>query len=190
MLIITYDEHGGFFDHVVPPVAEVLQDPRRVLDSHSIGTVTGGAGVGVIGDAGVLDANPGAPAASGYRPNEKIIYGLRVPTFVVSPWVRKGAVIKRMLDHTSILKTILIRFCAPDRPFMSDRVHHAFDLGTALARRKPRNVTAQPRVLPELPDLRAFALAKPFRIIRKREITGENSDFHDFMEVLSRIVSP
>jgi phospholipase C len=189
MLIITYDEHGGLFDHVVPPIAEVLQDPRKVLDSQSVGT-TSGTGGGVIRDGGVLNPNPGTPAAPGYRSNEEIIYGLRVPTFIISPLVKKGAVIKRVVDHASILKTILIKFCASDRPFMSDRVHHALDLGPALSRSKPRAITSQPRDLPPLPDLRTLAAAKAFRIIHKHEITSDDSDFHDFMEVLSRMVSP
>ena len=31
--------------------------------------------------------------------------GLRVPTIIVSPWISKGAVEHRMLQHTSIIKT-------------------------------------------------------------------------------------
>jgi hypothetical protein len=49
LLIITYDEHGGFYDHVRPPQA-----------------------VPVTADT---------PAT----------YGLRVPTFIVTPWVRPGS---------------------------------------------------------------------------------------------------
>ncbi len=52
LLIITYDEHGGFYDHVPPPQA---QPPQPVV--------------------------PGTPST----------YGLRVPTIIVSPWVRPGS---------------------------------------------------------------------------------------------------
>ena len=31
MLIITYDEHGGFYDHVVPPIAEGRGRPEPVF---------------------------------------------------------------------------------------------------------------------------------------------------------------
>lgn len=136
---------------------------------------------------GVVNPHPGTPNTPHFRPNEDIIYGVRVPTFIISPWVDKGAVIKRVVDHTSILKTILIKFCANDRPFLSDRVHAAFDLGSSLTQAAPRDILTQP-VLPTLPDLRAQAVAKAFRIIRKREITQDNSDWHDFMEALGRMV--
>jgi phospholipase C len=69
LLIITYDEHGGFYDHVPPPPAE---------DDD--------------------------PAQFG-------LYGIRVPALVVSPWVGRASVSNTVFDHTSIIKTILLRFC-------------------------------------------------------------------------------
>lgn len=69
LLVITYDEHGGFHDHVPPPPAE---------DDD--------------------------PAQFG-------LYGIRVPAIVVSPWVAQGSVSSTVFDHTSIIKTILLRFC-------------------------------------------------------------------------------
>jgi hypothetical protein len=50
LLIITYDEHGGFFDHVRPP------------------------------------------AAAKVTPESVETYGVRVPAFVISPWVKPGSV--------------------------------------------------------------------------------------------------
>lgn len=191
MLILTYDEHGGFFDHVPPAIAEVLQDPRKLVQTVSPSTSGGGAGTGgvvsgVTGGGGVtVNPDAGTPKPPRFLPNEEIIYGVRVPTFVISPWVEKRAVIKRAVDHTSILKTILIRFCGSDRPFLSDRVHHAFDLGSALTQAAPRDILTQAPVLPVLPD---STVVKPFRIIRKREITRNHSEWHDFMEVLGRMV--
>jgi phospholipase C len=237
LFVVTYDEHGGLFDHVPPALAEVLQDPRRILDSQTVSTaevapsdgpgvrpVTGaisgilsgaigtatavggavggtlgstaaGAVGGVIGRVGaavggvldgVLDAGPLTPAPR-YRPNEEIRYGVRVPAFLISPLVEKGAVVKRQFDHASILKTILIKFCAADRPFLSDRVHHAFDLGSALTLSQARTDQPVPPVLPTLPDLRRAAAAmKPLRAVTRRELTSEDSDWHEFMGVLSR----
>jgi phospholipase C len=233
LFVVTYDEHGGLFDHVPPAVAEVLQDPRKILDSQTVATAeVGGTGVrpvsgavtgilngavgavtavggtvagtvgstvvgavgGVIGSVGgvvggvldgVLDARPVTPPR--YLPNEEITYGVRVPTFLVSPLVEKGAVIKRQFDHASILKTILIKFCANDRPFLSDRVQHAFDLGSALTRSQPRNDQPELPALPTLPDQRRPAAAmRPMRAITSREITQDDSDWHEFMGVLSR----
>lgn len=75
MLVVTYDEHGGFFDHAAPP-----------------GT----------------PPNPATLAR--VNPNGADHLGVRVPAFVVSPWVDAGKVIKTNLEHTSIIKTILERF--------------------------------------------------------------------------------
>ncbi len=69
VMIVTYDEHGGFFDHVSPPALRT--DP---------------------------------PPGASYAPFETL--GVRVPAFVVSPFVRPGSVFSGRLDHTSILKFI------------------------------------------------------------------------------------
>jgi len=107
LLVITYDEHGGFYDHVEPPDA--------------------------------ADDDPG------FRR-----YGPRVPAIVVSPWVRKAAVSHTLFDHTSIIKTILLRFCRRADgtiPDMGARVEHANHLGGLLtnptARRPPPPATYQ-----------------------------------------------
>ena len=99
LLVITYDEHGGFFDHVPPEEAQD-DDPRFGR------------------------------------------YGCRVPAIVVSPWIDAGSVSKMVFDHTSIVKTILLRFCrdgADDSiPHMSKRVDAANHLGHLLTRTTPR----------------------------------------------------
>jgi phospholipase C len=98
MLVITYDEHGGFYDHVVPPQA--------------------------------ADDFPNLTR-----------YGVRVPTIIVSPWVAAGSASHTVFDHTSIIKTILQRFCRqPDgtTPSMSARSDAASDLGGLLTEDKPR----------------------------------------------------
>ena len=95
LLIISYDEHGGFYDHVVPPSAEI-----RYLPS-----------VTKLGAAPDFKAALTTP------------YGVRVPAFSVSPWVAAGKGPDITLDHCSILKTILARFCGAAKPFLSDRLN-------------------------------------------------------------------
>ncbi|MGA6947331.1 MAG: alkaline phosphatase family protein, partial [Solirubrobacterales bacterium] len=84
-------------------------------------------------------------------------YGVRIPALIISPWVEPGSVSKTLFDHTSIMKTILLRFC-PDalnepkrhqgrfarlrssghpRP-LGTRVSQANDLGELLTRTTPR----------------------------------------------------
>jgi phospholipase C len=79
-VIINYDENGGFFDHVAPPVPEP----------------------GTKGEYLTMSELP--PEASGIR--GPIGLGFRVPCMVVSPWSRGGLVCREALDHTSVLRLI------------------------------------------------------------------------------------
>jgi len=95
LLIITYDEHGGFYDHVPPPAAE---DDAKDAGLHRLGP--------------------------------------RVPAIVVSPFVGERQVAKTVFDHTSIIKTILARFCRSadgSVPDMGARVRAAEHLGALLS---------------------------------------------------------
>jgi len=101
LLLITYDEHGGFFDHVPPPAAEDDREEFRRL-------------------------------------------GVRVPTLVVSPYVEPASVAPRdcVFDHTSILRSILLRFCRRSDggvPTMTRRADAARDLWPLLTRDRPRD---------------------------------------------------
>jgi phospholipase C len=80
------------------------------------------------------------PAAEDDRPGFRS-YGVRVPAILVSPWVPQGKVVSNLFDHTSIIKTILLRFCrAADGsiPDMGKRVMAANHLGYALTEPAPR----------------------------------------------------
>jgi len=95
LLIITYDEHGGFYDHVPPPPAIPFSDESPIKT-----------------------------------------YGVRVPAFFISPWIKAGGVFGNgntpestlHFDHTSILKTIARRFLSKDPPYMGRRYAAAKDL--------------------------------------------------------------
>ena len=75
-LFITYDENGGFFDHVPPPVAPP-GTAGRIADRQPA----------------ARRRRPASPARSGS--------GFRVPMLVVSPFSRGGFVCRDMFDHTS-----------------------------------------------------------------------------------------
>jgi phospholipase C len=83
-LFITYDENGGFFDHVPPPVA-----PK-----------------GTHGEWLTVDPLP-SDAAGVAGP---IGLGFRVPLLVVSPYSRGGFVCSHTFDHTSLLRFLETRF--------------------------------------------------------------------------------
>jgi phospholipase C len=85
-VLITWDENGGFFDHVAPPTAP-LETPGEYL---TVPDITGNSG-GVTGPIGL---------------------GFRVPMLVVSPWSRGGLVSSQVYDHTSMLRFLETRFGA------------------------------------------------------------------------------
>lgn len=69
LLVITYDEHGGFFDHVPPlPIS-------TTINGTTLPTT-----------------------------------GVRVPAFLVSPYVKAGVPFTGNLDHTSLLQLLDDRF--------------------------------------------------------------------------------
>ncbi|XP_051131502.1 non-specific phospholipase C1 [Andrographis paniculata] len=81
-LLITYDEHGGFYDHVPTPVS------------------------GVPNPDGIIGPDPY------YFKFDRL--GVRVPTFLISPWIEKGTVIHEpsgptptsQYEHSSIPATV------------------------------------------------------------------------------------
>ena len=100
-------------------------------------------------------ATGGRPAATGGRPAPiagptaasppppamlQIPYGVRVPTFVVSPWTIRGRGPSLALDHCSILKTVLARFLGSEKPFLSDRVSASHSFDAFLTEAAPRTV--------------------------------------------------
>ncbi len=85
-LFITWDENGGFFDHVAPPTAP----PRTPGEYLTVSTLPAKAG-GIRGPIGL---------------------GFRVPMLVVSPFSRGGLVCSDVFDHTSTLRFLETRFGA------------------------------------------------------------------------------
>lgn len=80
LLVVTFDEHGGTYDHVAPPW-------------------------GAINPDGI----PGRESNFGFN-----LFGARVPTILISPFVRSGTVFRAPsdsafpFDHTSFVKTLLL----------------------------------------------------------------------------------
>jgi phospholipase C len=89
-VIVSYDENGGFFDHVTPPTPPSGTSGEYIPDSVDINSVSGSGGIrGPIG------------------------LGYRVPCFVISPYSRGGLVAHETFDHTSQLRLIGKRFNVP-----------------------------------------------------------------------------
>jgi phospholipase C len=113
LFVITFDEHGGIFDHVSPPYAENPW-PNDVND--------------------------------GFRYD---MMGVRVPTILISPLIRKNTVFRSpgpvAYDSTSIIATLLDWYGIPKaRWWMGERVNHAPTFEGVLQCNTPRT-DAPPR---------------------------------------------
>jgi phospholipase C len=99
LLIWTYDEHGGYYDHVPPPEAV---PPDDVEGRSMIGSRT-------RLEALLRPVLPGLVKAKenlDQGPRRYDRYGFRVPAVIVSPYARPGYVCSTILDHTSVLKLV------------------------------------------------------------------------------------
>jgi len=88
VLFVTWDENGGFFDHLPPPVPPPATPGEFLTATPTEGTTTfnGHSYLGPIG------------------------LGFRVPMLVCSPFARGGFVCSDTFDHTSTLRFLETRF--------------------------------------------------------------------------------
>jgi phospholipase C len=122
MLVVVYDEHGGFYDHVSPRAFTPQDDD-----------------------------------------NNFALYGVRVPVFVISPWVAKQSAYGSnthglapetlVFDHTSVLRTILKRFATVGGNItpMTKRENTANDLSVLLTESQPRTDCTPTPLIPNVP---------------------------------------
>jgi phospholipase C len=99
LLIWTYDEHGGYHDHVAPPPAVPPDDVhgRSLIGSAGrLNTILRPLFPGLVEDK--LDETEG--------PRRYDRYGFRVPAVIVSPYSRPDYVCGTVLDHTSVLRLV------------------------------------------------------------------------------------
>ncbi len=98
LLVIVYDEHGGFYDHVIPP-GHLGWEEQCPGVRYEVVRPDGARGVGQGREAGY----------------DFSTLGPRVPAVVVSPWIERGSVFgwkardperRLTFDHTSLLATV------------------------------------------------------------------------------------
>jgi phospholipase C len=111
VLVVTFDEWGGFYDHVPPP---------RVVDDTDPGSVD-------------HTGDDSTPTEGRLVPDYRQL-GFRVPTIVVSNLAPASVLHHAPFEHTSTLKLIESTFGLPS---LTARDAHAENLGQVL-RRTPR----------------------------------------------------
>src|SRR5947209_7322137 len=132
-LFVTYDEHGGYYDHVPPP---------RAIPPDAIKPQT----------------YPGQNAPGGYDR-----YGFRVPLIVVSPWARRNYISRVVQDHTSMLAFIERKWNLPAltyRDANADPITDYFDFSRPTFAAPPA-IAAGPALGPGLARCRARGFNPP-----------------------------
>ena len=124
LLIITFDEHGGCYDHVVPP---------------------GQYGENSVEPVGV--ATP--PVLTGLQTNwdgfDFKRLGLRVPTIMVSPYIKKNTVINNPVSHTSFLKTMHEKWGLLSLSSREDASPYFHDTGLLCSTLQRANMSKMPK---------------------------------------------
>ena len=123
-MFVTYDENGGFFDHV-PPVTAPPGTPGEYVTAPAVPDPT------VVGSPPILGP---------------IGLGFRVPMLVISPFSRGGFVSSGLFDHTSLLRFLETRFGAEVPNLTAWRRATVGDLTSAF------NFTKPDPSIPALPD--------------------------------------
>lgn len=134
IIFITYDEHGGFYDHVKPPRAP--QGGARTPDGIAPGQCADASNLPASAQPGggaechtnlvspadnsvaiaaamcpAFAANPTGPFPPECASFDQL--GFRVPFIAVSPFSKPGYVSHNVSDHTSVLALIEKRFMVP-----------------------------------------------------------------------------
>jgi phospholipase C len=130
-LIISYDENGGFFDHVAPPTpppgtpGEYITAPlAQVAESD-----------GIAGPVGL---------------------GFRVPCLIISPYSRGGLVASDVFDHSSQLRFLERRFGVPVPNLSAWRRRTTGDLTSAFDFARPAGDAPVPFADQNLAGLKAL----------------------------------
>ncbi len=118
-LFVTWDENGGFFDHVAPPVA-----PKGTKGEWLTVSMLPTEADGIRGPIGL---------------------GIRVPMLILSPFSRGGLVCSETFDHTSTLRFLETRFGVEVPNLSAWRRRHTGDL-TGAFNFAARPNTARPRL--------------------------------------------
>jgi phospholipase C len=132
VLFLTFDENGGFFDHV-PPVTAPPGTPGEYVTAPAVPDPT------IVG----------SPAITG-----PIGLGFRVPMLVISPFSRGGFVASDLFDHTSVLRFLETLFGTEVPNLSAWRRATVGDLTSALNFKAPNtSIPSLPATIPPITQI-------------------------------------
>lgn len=121
LFIITFDEHGGCFDHFPTPPPPTVS-PDGVVIPYTNG-LNGGSNF------------------------DFTRFGVRVPAVLVSPWIEEGTICHTQFDHTSVIKTVSEKWLGGQN--LTKRDAAANCVGEVMSLSAPR--TDKPQITPVPP---------------------------------------
>jgi Phosphoesterase family len=169
MLVITYDEHGGLFDHEPPPRAK-----------HPTPLRYGGRPVELVRRLVAFFVEHRR------SPFDFRCYGVRVPAVVVSPWIDAGCVDDTLYDHTSVIATAKRLFDVKKLP-LTRRDRNANSLHRLVEKRDaPRTsyppLPPRPRVVAPAEDAAVSTPGSADRQVPPGAKTGRLAETGDSLE--------
>jgi phospholipase C len=132
VLLITYDNHGGFYDHVLPPTD--VPPPGDPLQP------------GLLGQLAESQLRRKTAAF------DFTMLGVRVPALVISPFVPAGSVDATVRDHASVPATLRAIFMPEESP-LTQRDLWSPSFLPLLSLQDPRTT--------DLPDLSTWVAPEP-----------------------------
>ena len=140
LVLITWDEGGGWYDHVAPPMA--------LADGCALPTTpvwTNGVQPSGQGNCGLIDSStlpdgtvlPQTNDDPEYYSNSSNMngqeyYGTRLPLIALGPFARKGAVSHAVMEHSSIVKFIEWNWLGHRSGQLGTRDSHVNNIGSML----------------------------------------------------------
>jgi len=130
VLFVTYDENGGFFDHV-PPVTAPPGTAGEYITAPSVPDPT-------------VEGSINGPIGLGFR----------VPMLIISPFSRGGFVSSDLFDHTSVLRFLETRFGAEVPNLSAWRRATVGDMTSAFNFTKPdTSIPSLPSTIAAIPTI-------------------------------------
>jgi phospholipase C len=101
LFIITFDEHGGCFDHYPVEPSTNAVSPDGVVIEYEI------------------KSNGGTNGGSNFNFER---FGVRVPAVLISPWIAEGTICHTQFDHTSVIRTVSEKWLGGQNLLARDKI--------------------------------------------------------------------
>jgi phospholipase C len=105
LVVVTYDDSDGWYDHQGPPIVNVSTTSADLLNGATL--CNSGVQQNADGGAATTSLNGVGPDGGVNGPaNGRCAYGTRIPLMVISPFAKKNYIDHTLVDQSSVVKFI------------------------------------------------------------------------------------